>query len=189
MKAVAVVGFPRCGSSMLMRMLDVGGIPPVVGSASISYELRGGLADFSSMPTALLDGHAVKLLDYGQWFGDLGLPDLDWRFIWSDRDPVQQARSNVKLMNAIGVPDLGKKAERIMTRSYRNDRAELLRYYSGRGQVLVTSFEDLLSDPSFETARLAEFLPELGVVQAAVVPTERSAKCAPDLAFEMGRAS
>src|SRR5437868_14126670 len=90
--ALGVCGFPRCGSSMTMRMLDAGGLPPISGSSPGSYELAG-LDNLSARATGDFIGHAVKLLDFVQWYGVEGLPAVPWRFVWLHRDHRQQARS------------------------------------------------------------------------------------------------
>lgn len=184
---VGVCGFPRSGSSMTMRMLEAGGIAPVEGSSPGSYELRGGLEGFRWVDPAALDGRAVKLLDYGAWFGEL--PAAQWRFIWLDRDPTEQARSHVKFMGAVGGVELPPAAVAKLANSFRADRPKLLRWYRSRGELLVTSFEAILGDPGREAVRLAAFVPGLDEFLAAAVPTERSPKCAPDLAFELSEVS
>lgn len=186
---VGVCGFPRSGSSLTMRMLHAGGIPPVTGSSPGSYELSGGLEQLASMPPRQLAGRAVKLLDYGQWFPYLPA-GIDWRFIWLDRNPTEQAKSTVKFMSFLmpGMLRRDRGAIRRLAKSYRSDRPRLLGWYRSRGDVLVSSFEAILADPSAEAARFAEFLPTLDAVAAAEVPLTRSAACAADLAVEIALA-
>lgn len=183
--AVGVCGFPRSGSSMLMRMLDAGGIPPVPGSAERSYEVGDVIrsrAWWMSLP-----GHAVKLLDALQWGAQLPTA-VTWQFIWSDRDPIEQARSTVKFAGAVIPGVLDPDAEAIIARSLRADREQLLERLADHGDVLVTSFEAILSDPHDEAERIARFLElPFNPATAAVVAHERGPACAPGLDFELGQ--
>lgn len=181
--AVGVCGFPRSGSSMTMRMLDAGGINPVEGSAPVSYEL-GNLDLVRRMPASALAGRAVKLLDYAAWYGELPTY-VPWRFIWLDRKPMEQARSNVKFISMIEGITLPPTAPGKLAASFRDDRPKLLRWYSSRGDLLVSSFEAILADPVGEAARFAEFIPGLDSSAAAAIPTARSAACAPGLDAEL----
>ncbi len=171
---------------MTMKMLDAGGIRPIAGSTTGAYELVGGLDGLASMPPRVFAGRAVKLLDYGQWYSRL--PDgIEWRFVWIDRDPLEQARSNVKFLSLLApelMVDAAEATERF-AESYVADRQRLLDWYLVRGDVLVSSFEAILADPAAEAARFAEFLPTLDPVAAAAVCISRSASCAPDLAVEL----
>ena len=78
---VAVVGFGRCGSTMLMNMLRAGGIPFADGAHPVCGEHRGQEA-----VTALRPGTVAKLLD--PTHPDCRVPaGADkWVFLWLDRD-------------------------------------------------------------------------------------------------------
>jgi hypothetical protein len=167
---------------MMMRMLDAGGVPPVPGSQSVSYEMPSlsallGVSD--------LAGHAVKVLDmilYGS------LPFYakvrDWRFIWLDRNPWQQALSQEKFVTWV-MPGL-KVDHAALMESYRVDRPIALGKLQRLGPVLTLAFEDLLADP-LEGARSVEgFLDQPFDVEAAAAAVhKRGPKCLPDLSFEM----
>ncbi len=180
--AIGVCGFPRSGSSLLMRMLDAGGIPPVDGSAFGSYEVKD-FGTLATIPPQDLIGRSIKLLDYFQWHDRL--PDVPWRFVWSDRRPRQQALSQVKLMRAIGVRIAPFAADGLAT-SLRHDRGPLLSRYRAVGVVHHTSFEALLRYPTIEAAGLSfAFDGEFDAASAAAVVVPRAPDCAPDLRHEL----
>ncbi|MDP9166651.1 MAG: sulfotransferase domain-containing protein [Actinomycetota bacterium] len=181
--ALGVCGFGRCGSSMVMRMLDAGGLPPAAGSSPRAYELPDLSPD--SLTTLDLTGRAVKLLDYAQWHGIDTLPDIPWRFVFVERNHKQQATSMIKFLRGIGgIEDLAPNATSAFRRSFDNDKPGLLRDLRGRGEVHVMRYELVLADPFREAQRLADFV-DIDAVAAASVVHIRSGDCAPDLTFEM----
>lgn len=184
---IGVCGFGRCGSSMIMAMLDAGGVPPVVGSAERSYELPNleGLVDLTYDD---LEGRAVKLLDA---IGHYSMPKAyDWRMIWLDRNHRHQAKSFAKFVRALGlVPegttlDLG-----AIRRSYEVDRPKMVAAYSVMGPVLEMSYDTTLADPTAAAYKLAGFVgfPRFDITAAAAVVHRRSPDCAPGMDFELGR--
>lgn len=168
-----------------MRMLNAGGIPPVPGSADRSYEVDDVIrsrAWWMSLP-----GHAVKLLDALQWGAQLPTA-VTWQFIWSDRNPIEQARSTVKFAGAVIPGILDHDAEATIARSLRADREKLLERLADHGDVLITSFEAVLADPVDEAGRIARFLElPFDPNAAAIVVHERTPACAAGLDFELGR--
>lgn len=184
--AVAVCGFPRSGSSMAMRMLHAGGIEPIDGSARVSYELPGldRLGDFT---VEQLTGRAVKILD-GVLVPGFELPcHPAWRFVWMDRDYREQARSHIKFFGTILKLDIPSSATSKLARSMERDRPRALSILRGLGQVLTLRYENVLADPMQAAERIAEFVAPLDFcpAPAATVVHDRSAKCAPDLSFEL----
>jgi hypothetical protein len=182
---VGVCGFGRCGSTMAMAVLAAGGVPTVAGADERSHEMPLDLVQ--ALPPAALEGHAVKLLDAVLHPADTPLPTLAaWRFMWLDRDPHQQARSQVKLLRGIGVR-VPTSAVDAIERSYVPDRPRALAALGALGPVHVDSYERALDDPAGFAARLAEFLhPDLPFDPAATagVVHHRRARCAPTLEFE-----
>jgi hypothetical protein len=185
MTAVAACGFGRCGSTMLMTMLDAGGVPPVVGSAPVSYELPS-LDSFTGLSADDLEGRAVKLLDE-ILRGPLP-PARAWRIVWLDRDPRHQSRSQVKLLRDLIGLQLPRGAAGQLAGTYRRDRGLALDALAEVGPVHVATYEEALRDPARFAAELAAFLaPELRLDQAAAaaVVHRRRPYCAPDLQFEL----
>jgi len=176
--AIGVCGFGRCGSTMLMTMLVAGGCPP--GNAQHPpYEGDLGVLH-DGRPLA---GACVKLLDSVAYYG---VPDAPaWRFVWLDRDPIQQARSQVKLLRAVapGIVDGDPTAQ--FASSYHRDRMPTISAYRDHGEVLVLRYERILLDPQAAAWTLRDKVwPTLDVDAAARVVHSRSGRCRPDLAVE-----
>jgi hypothetical protein len=186
--AVAVCGFGRCGSTMTMSMLVAGGCPPG-NAAEPPYE--GAPADLFGRD---LSGTCVKLLDPEMESTSVitSGPTPAWRFVWLDRDPVEQAKSFAKFVSTmgpvsglnVGRVDIGRVAD-----SYRRNRPRALGMLRAIGPVLVLDYERVLISPR-KAAKLLrrETWPLLDVDAAATAVHERDGRCRPDLAYELGLA-
>lgn len=173
--AVGVCGFGRCGSTMVMTMLVAGGATPG-GSPTPPYE-----GDVEEMWARDLTGTAVKLLDHPATFG---VPYArEWRFVWLDRDPFEQARSYAKFVGQLGVELNHIKMARLVE-SYERDRPKLLGQLRRAGTVLVLRYERILANPRRAARRLREVWPGLDVNAAAAVVHARDGRCLPDLSVE-----
>lgn len=180
--AVGVCGFGRCGSTMTMAMLVTGGCPP--GNASRPpYE-----GDPAALRGRDLSGRCVKLLHGGAMAEIPDGPTPAWRFVWLDRDPVEQARSHVKFLRAAApatgiLRDTGAVAR--LADTYRRDRPVLLGLLRRIGPVLVFDYERVLAQPR-KAAKLLrrEIWPGLDVDAAAEVVHQREGACLPGLAVE-----
>ena len=184
-RIVAVCGFGRCGSTMLMHMLEAGGIPMAEGAHPESGE-NSSLTEALSAASA---GRAVKLLDL-KLASDQGVPvDISgpWSILWLDRDPRWQAESFRKFIRAFGHP-LSVRETRVFRESLIRDRDPSLDWLRGWGHPLLTlTYEAVLADPTAAAERIAGFLPwaSLDVLAMARVVHVRSPRTAPDLAFEV----
>jgi hypothetical protein len=183
MTSVGVCGFGRCGSTMLMAMLDAGGIYPAGDVDSRSYELTDA-KQMPNLPADVLAGRSIKLLDavlYGL------VPRTDgWRFIWLDRQPHQQAKSQVKFFRGAGhkVPA---RTVKTFEASYERDRPRALARLVELGRVHIVSYEAVLADPLVAAHALATFLApdlRLDAAAAATVVHARGARCVDGLTFE-----
>lgn len=183
---IAVCGMARSGTSMMMRMLHAGGIRPIAGTHDRSYELDT-LTEIVAAAPHTRHGEAVKLLE------TLVLhPELDlgggWRFVYTDRDPREQTKSQMKLLREIGqIPVDGTYDSRPFERSLRRDRVALLVQCRRRGDTHVVPFEKALESPLQVAHELQRFVAPLAFdpFAAAAIVHVRSAKCAPDLSFEL----
>jgi hypothetical protein len=143
-----VAGLGRCGTSMVMRMLAAAGVP-TVGEAPDweDGDAQRMLEDRPDDWARLVQGRAVKVLDAHRLSRMPDMPKYD--LIWLTRDPVQQARSMVKLLGSVFatvVPDRG--TIRAMSRSIQKDEPRAFRTLSGGARVqLHLRFEQILADP------------------------------------------
>lgn len=177
---IGVCGFGRCGSTMAMKMLDAGGIPPVEGSQKVSYEL-GGLSD-GELDGVDLEGHAVKLLDAVL---HIQLPKVDWQFIWLDRDLSEQVTSQIKFVTTVLGPMVRASTSKFIA-SYKRDRPVAMAGLKTYGPVYVMRYEDVLRAPLACAQRLSGFLGgDFDPAAAAAAVHRRDGKCRPDLSFEI----
>lgn len=185
--SVGVCGFGRCGSTMLMAMLDAGGIPPVDGTSGHSYELTA-VADLTRLDPAALDRRAVKLLDAVL---HIEIPPAPaWRFVWLDRKPGEQVRSYLKFVHGVLGTPTSRGAVTKLRRSFADDRPRALEKLAALGDVLVLRYEHVLSDPQAAGAQLREFTWPVHdgwfrTYDAARAVHRRDGRCRPDLAFEL----
>lgn len=200
MPAVAVCGFPRSGSTMMMTMLHAGGIPPADGTDTVGYELPD-IDGLTQLTAGQVDQRAVKLLDTPLYAPILEtLPDTPWSFIWMDRNPVDQTLSQLKFLEATGqldhLPNLKTDPDgfeyawnRMATRLHQSltrDRPHILGLLRRTGPTLVIPYERALAQPA-KTARLvARHLPwaDLNRPAAAAVVHHRTGVCRDDLSVE-----
>ena len=171
---IVVAGLGRCGSSLVMQMLNAGGVACV--GAYPAFE------EHEPERWQHWDGKAVKILDPHRQ----RLP-LRCVVIWLDRNPVEQAKSQVKLLTACGVA-VPTKATALMCQRLRQDRQQALSVIGERPRPLLTvRFESLLSNPITETQRIADFI-SVPLDRSAAVSqvVARPPTCAPDMAMELG---
>jgi hypothetical protein len=180
--AVGVCGFGRCGSTMVMAMLDAGGCPPVIGSKSGSYEVSD-VSVAMQWPAHRYSGRAIKLLDGIKHYPLTTKPN--WRFVWIDRDIHQQARSTAKFFGAIAGLSFDDDGLRRLADSYVADRPSVRASYQSMGSVLTLSYEAVLANPLQAADDLAQLIPGLDAKAAASVVHPRASECRPDLAFEL----
>jgi hypothetical protein len=160
-------------------MLAAGGLGPAAGSDRHSFELPD-IRDAYGKPLA---GTSVKLLDAVLHFGIPKAPS--WRFVWLDRDPVEQAKSTLKLMAATGAEFVDDAVER-MVAGHEADRPRALGMLRRHGEVVVMQYERVLINPRKAAKLLRQVFPALDVDAAAAVVHERDGKCREDLAVEVG---
>jgi hypothetical protein len=156
-----VAGFGRCGSSLVMQMLAAGGMPTPY-SEYPSYEIN----QKKNLLISALQGGAIKVLD-----PHINRPPVGpvYRWIWLDRDPVQQAKSMAKFWKAAmvdapsGLPPMPEFApDQIakLAEAFRRDRPRangvMLKYTQPAG-ILKLKFEDILAAPNFAAKLLSKF--------------------------------
>lgn len=154
---VIVAGLGRCGSSLVMQMLDAGGLP-VLGSYP-DYE-PAIVKEVNERPAAWLEataGRAVKALDPHRWRP----PPGDHRVIWLTRDVKQQARSGLKLLGGRTDREARRRMTAGLTVDYRHGfrAAAVLTPFP----VLELSFETLIRNPRRAAGTLSFMLGGLDV--------------------------
>jgi hypothetical protein len=184
-----IAGAGRCGTTMVMTMLDKGGFP--VAGARPDYEMdqmSAGRVDHAWVRAQA--GRAVK------WIApdlspirpaDLqGVPAVT---LMLHRDVREQAASVLKMG---GMTD-GRQARRAAVASLKRSEPVIRSIVYALGPVYHLDFESILLDPLRAAGRLEELIIDhfdrgFAIDKAAIVPIARSPKCAPDLSFELGLA-
>jgi hypothetical protein len=141
-RVLAICGFPRSGSSLVMQMLAAGGFP-CVGEfpAFEEYRPRPGWPGYRRCA-----GKAVKLLDSMLPFGPTP-PEIPQSFILMVRDPREQAKSFAKLLKATVGEEMTRGQIRDIADSFRADEPRLMGLLRGLGPLLLLRFEHLLLRP------------------------------------------
>jgi len=146
---LCIAGLGRCGSSAVMMMLDAGGYP--VWGEPPDYEPQ-----YMPYPPEHI-GVAVKTLMPHRF----GVPLGQHRYIWLDRDRLEQAKSQVKLAERKGLTKKLSDRDReiAIQRTLWNIPKErgLAMNALRREKVLVLSYEKLLADPENVAKRIEKF--------------------------------
>ena len=168
---VIVAGFGRCGSSLVMQMLHAAGFP-VTGEYP-SFECEEYNAGGMPPPAG---ASKVLNLEYNP------PPGGPYRWVWLDRSPAQQAKSQAKMLRELGGVRVSRKFVRALACGYgpgRRASFEVMRRLGG--PILVLSFEQLVLDPRGAAEQLAAFTGcDHAGVMAGVV-RKRKPECLPDL--------
>lgn len=146
---IVVTGVPRSGTSMMMRMLETGGVPCVYEQRADEfnpdgyYECRAGIGgDLSSVP----DGHAVKCLH-----ALVGMPPgTDARVIIMRRQ-LAAAMASVNRMAAARGTDLHRP-------EFAQGQIDAIRLWCAARPHLEVWYEDVLRNTPNEVLRVARFL-------------------------------
>lgn len=181
---IIVAGLGRCGSSMTMQMLYAAGI--ICVGQRPAFEDDHCLQRIEAKWLSQQSGRAVKILDPQR----VGIPrGVDCAIIWLDRDAKEQAKSQIKFVEALDGIRIPTGAWRSMRANLRADRAKAMTIIA-RHPVLKLSFEGMLGAPRLHAEQIAEFLaPWFDLVDRidfmATAVRRRSSACAPGLAMEM----
>lgn len=180
---IVVAGLGRCGSSMVMQMLDRAGVP-CVGDFP-AYETDASLAEFDPREFAARSETAIKILDAHR----LPIGAMPHHVvIWLTRDATEQAKSAIKFMSLF-LPSVtqDRATRRALAASFRHDAlkaAAALQLQRGTPH-LALQFEDMILRPTFAAQRIRVFLRQFGYdldaeAMAAAVRV-RSPKCLPGM--------
>lgn len=163
---VVVSGLPRSGTSMLMSMLDAGGIPPITDNIRTADE---------DNPKGYYEFERVKALDKGDtaWVADAQgktvkvisallkyLPvDYEYRVIYIRRNMSEILASQRKMLVRRG-EDPDKVDDEQMTALFEKHVSQVEDWLREQPnmQVLFVHYSDILADPENEARRINDFL-------------------------------
>jgi len=163
MEIIIVSGLPRSGTSLMMQMLENGGVELVTDGIRTAdadnpkgyYELeqvKSIQRDASWLPRTR--GKAVKMVSQLLY----GLPSSErYRIIFMERDFDEMLASQEKMLQRLGKPAVARdQIERAYTLHLQRLREWLQRQANMR--VLHVSYNDLLAEPRRQAERVREFL-------------------------------
>lgn len=160
---IIVSGLPRSGTSLMMQMLDNGGIEVVTdGLRTADTDNPRGYREFEKVKRIKEDsswlpqarGKAVKMVS--QLLYDLP-PSERYRVIFMERDLGEVLLSQEKMLQRLGRNPVPREE---MQRSYAL-HLERLHGWLGRQrnlEILRVNYNDLVERPEVEARRVAEFL-------------------------------
>ena len=166
-KAVVVVsGLPRSGTSMLMNMIDAGGIPPITDNIRSADE---------DNPKGYYEFERVKALDKGDtaWVADAQgksvkvisallkhLPaDYQYQIVYIRRNMAEILASQRKMLLRRG-EDPDKVDDEQMAALFEKHVSQVESWLSEQPNmaVLYVHYSDILADPEKEARRINDFL-------------------------------
>ena len=174
---IIVSGFGRCGTSMVMQMLAAAGVLCCGRYPAFEddFVMRGAA---SAAWENYIGSRAVKVLGPATALPNAPLPA---RGIWLDRDPREQARSQVKFISVGHAITNKRAAVRSLARSLLTDRPAALKAMAKTCAVgyRVLRFEDIIGDPRAAATDIAAWLglPEEAASAMAAVVRLRSPRC------------
>jgi len=160
-----VSGLPRSGTSMMMKMLDAGGLSVVVDNLRAPDEDNpGGYYEFEKVKDIRADnswlgearGKVCKMVS--QLLYDLP-PGLDYKVVFMERNLSEMAASQRKMLVRLG---RGAEAgsDEDMLRQYEAHLGKIKGWLAGQPNiaVLYVSYNAVMADPRGEAVRVAGFL-------------------------------
>lgn len=187
---IVVAGLGRCGTSLMMKMLDRGGIPTYCdhGNEGVSYETEKviGLPAHNEW-LHHCQGKAVKILDPHIY----RLPkEYSYRAIFLTRDFRQQALSQVKFLKKIALPGTGysvRASNKTLARQYmktlptdqKRAMYAITSLLETPAHMLTITFESIINEPLRAAIAIQDFFPdrELNVMAMANAVIKRSPDC------------
>jgi len=176
-RVIAVVGFPRCGTSLMMRMLHRGGMPVVADNHNSYEDERANPLNRDFEFLRECGGKAIKLLEPQR----MELPPVLYGFIWCRRSSHEQALSQLKFLHHVaGLPGIRMSDVELMRQGIVQDTPvaqHKLRKLPG-ARLCEVWFERVLAYPRDEAHKLCQWLGvnlDEDAMVAQVKP--RSAQC------------
>jgi hypothetical protein len=162
-----VSGLPRSGTSMMMRMLEAGGIPPFTdGERTADVDNPEGYYEFERVKDLERDpdkgwvrearGRALKVISLLL----RQLPDdNDYRIVYMRRNLDEVLRSQDKMLDRLGNAAPGADPE-AMKEAYRNDIVAARLHARGRPnmELLEVHYAEAVADPAAAARAVNAFL-------------------------------
>ena len=175
---IVVSGLPRSGTSMLMKMLEAGGIPPLTDSIRTADDEN---------PKGYYEFERVKAMDKGDtaWVADAEgkavkvisallkylPPDYQYQIIYIQRSMPEILASQRKMLIRRG-EDPDKMDDEQMAALFAKHVAQVEQWLKEQPNisVLYVHYSDILADPEPQVTRINAFLGgQLDVMQMATV--------------------
>jgi hypothetical protein len=181
---IFVAGLARCGTSLMMQMLDAAGVPCLGDYPSFEPKCAGINRSVDAL-LSMQRGFAMKILDP---FRDKWPERFDAKIIWLDRDTTQQAKPQVKFIGHCKGSPLPGQAWRPIAKKLKRDRFACVEWWNNCAkEPLFVSFENLLSDPLTESRRVLAYIEkpdgDIQAMRECVIP--RKPECAKDMRMEL----
>lgn len=156
----------------MMKLLAAAGVPTLHEFAtSMEHSGQISLATGDSAWMDKAEGKAVKLLDISKFPPPVG---RKYRVIWMNRDPHEQAKSQLKFLDYLGFSGVtqDRQTVRRIAGSLKHARGIELATWRGRyrAPVLEISFEDLLAYRAAATMKVIGYLNLPARAQDAMLP-------------------
>lgn len=163
---VVVSGLPRSGTSMMMKMLEAGGIPPLQDNVRTADEdnpkgyyeferVKKLPVDTAWMPEAI--GKAVKII--ALLLTKLPLKGYRYKVLFMRRDIEEIMKSQKQMLIRRG-ESTDKISDEEMITTYNRHLSEVLNFLEAHScfTVFFVNYNDLMRDPSDWVPRIAAFL-------------------------------
>lgn len=165
-----VSGLPRSGTSMMMRMLEAGGLPPLTdGLRAPDPDNPNGYYEFEPVKHTgrdagwlrQADGRAVKMVH--RLLRDLP-PDRGYRVIFMQRALTEVVASQGRMLARMGAPQAGTPDRLRLVAGFAAEVAAIKAWLGQREvfQTLCINYNQLLADPRPALEGLAGFLERTG---------------------------
>lgn len=175
-----VSGLPRSGTSMMMRMLEAGGIPPIIdGVREADIDNPRGYYEFEQAKKVKedvswlegSDGKSVKMVY--QLLYDLP-DDREYRVVFMRRKIEEVLASQRKMLERLGKSDDGIPDD-LMARMFRGQLEKFFAWSAGQPhlKVLEVQYDEVVADPKAQAQAIAGFLGggmDVDAMEAVVEP-------------------
>lgn len=162
-----VCGHGRCGTSLVMQMLNEGGFATT--GEHPAFEVMEYQEGDANLPL----NKAVKIIDPHR----IKIKKGNYKWIWINRDHKQQAKSMVKFLAGFAGLNLPNSAWKDIASSYRQDTKDCVKKIKILGgKALILNFEDILKFPIENAKCIQELIGNLDAEKAASVVKQRTSK-------------